>query len=924
MSGSGKVDLTGKALETGIVQADALLAAETRLSLDAGYSRENGVDIGSLTVDGDGLALQASATSDFTKVDAKLDLSLNDLQRVDERLAGGVSIKAQVEGPVDAARITADIASNDLQLTGKAVEELRLSADVVASPTQPSGSIDLSGGINGKSIKGSVKLASDTRGLSADAIEITVGSNQIKGSLATDSIDTPLAGLTGQLTIDAPELADIGPLLLTELSGKLQGSIDISTQDGKPVIRTDISGSDIAASGITVETVTAKASVYDPIGGLRAEGTANAGNLAVGGQIVERLSLNATNTGARTDFDLDARLAGGNNKDGVALAGTIDQAGSRMEITLKKLDGEYAGLKTALSDPARLAVDGGEVTIEALSLRLGDGSLQVTGSAGEKLDILADLKTVPLALANAFSPTLGLAGSASGKLSVSGTASNPTGDWTIDLSGVSAQPMKDNGIPALTVTSSGRLAGQTIDQKTVVTGPSGLSLTATGKASLNQPISVDMKVSGVVPIELAREKLTLSGLSARGGAKIDASVSGPVTGIRFSGSVVPQELQVTQLASGMTLRDFGGSIALANDGIEFRQIRAALATGGTLSANGRVGLGSGFPAEIKVTLDDGRYMDGTTVQANLDAALDLTGPLADPARGAKLSGTVTINRADITIPDRLPGAASPVAVTHVNAPPAVRQQAEALKVDAGGEGGGSASAPISLDVTVNAPNQIFVRGRGLDAELGGNLKLVGTTNAPQAIGGFSLIRGKIQLLNKLLTFSKGVITFTGSLMPRLDFEATTSTSSTTITIAVRGDAETPEITLSSAPELPQDEILARLLFDQSLSNLSPTQIAQLAASVATLTGGSGEGPLGRLRQSLGLDAINVTDGGGSGPAVTAGKYINDNIYLGVTQGSGSDSSRVTVDIDVSKNLKLRGEVGANGESKAGVFFEKEY
>jgi translocation and assembly module TamB len=109
-----------------------------------------------------------------------------------------------------------------------------------------------------------------------------------------------------------------------------------------------------------------------------------------------------------------------------------------------------------------------------------------------------------------------------------------------------------------------------------------------------------------------------------------------------------------------------------------------------------------------------------------------------------------------------------------------------------------------------------------------------------------------------------------------------------------------------------------------MSQLSPTQIAQLGASVLALTGGSGEGPLGSLRSSLGLDAIDIDTSGEGNPSLSVGKYINDRIYLGVNQGTSGDSSRVTVDIDVTKSLKLRGEVGADGESKAGIFFEREF
>ncbi len=265
-----------------------------------------------------------------------------------------------------------------------------------------------------------------------------------------------------------------------------------------------------------------------------------------------------------------------------------------------------------------------------------------------------------------------------------------------------------------------------------------------------------------------------------------------------------------------------------------------------------------------------------------------------------------------------------LAVRHVNAPKPVREQVAELQQDMGENGGGSGSGGLSLDVTVNAPARIFVRGRGLDAELGGSLRIVGTTAQPQAIGGITLRRGQLDVLTRRLAFSQGSVTFTGALTPTLNFVATTTASSTTINVTISGSAADPVIALSSSPALPQDEILAQLLFDRSMTSLSPTQIAQLAAAVATLTGGSDQGPLAQLRKSLGLDAVDLNVAGPGGPSLSVGKYINDNIYLGVEQGTGRDSSRVKVDIDLSRNLKARGEVGATGSSKAGIYFEKEY
>src|SRR5690606_34387219 len=157
-----------------------------------------------------------------------------------------------------------------------------------------------------------------------------------------------------------------------------------------------------------------------------------------------------------------------------------------------------------------------------------------------------------------------------------------------------------------------------------------------------------------------------------------------------------------------------------------------------------------------------------------------------------------------------------LAVTHVNAPEAVRQQDAALARDQGGSGGGG-SRPIALDIAVSAPGRIFVRGRGLDAEMGGTLRIAGTTADVQAIGSFNMRRGLLQVLTRRVQFNRGDVTFTGSLMPRLDFAATSQTSSAAVTITVTGPAAQPEIAFTSSPQLPQDEVLAQFLFDRSMS-----------------------------------------------------------------------------------------------------------
>ena len=248
----------------------------------------------------------------------------------------------------------------------------------------------------------------------------------------------------------------------------------------------------------------------------------------------------------------------------------------------------------------------------------------------------------------------------------------------------------------------------------------------------------------------------------------------------------------------------------------------------------------------------------------------------------------------------------------------VRQPAETA-----GGGGRAGPSGIRLDVTVKAPQRIFVRGRGLDTEFGGELKLTGPVSAIAASGAFRMVRGRLDFLTQRIAFDRGAVTFSGDLDPMLDFSGSTRSGNVTITVTVSGRASDPQVTFTSSPDLPQDEILARLIFQKGIGELSPLQVARLAAAASELSGGSG-GVLSRLRATTGLDDLDIVTDDKGEAALAAGRYISDNVYLGVQQGIGSRSSRVTIDLDVTKNVKARAGMGSDGNSSLGIFFEKEY
>jgi translocation and assembly module TamB len=398
-------------------------------------------------------------------------------------------------------------------------------------------------------------------------------------------------------------------------------------------------------------------------------------------------------------------------------------------------------------------------------------------------------------------------------------------------------------------------------------------------------------------------------------------VSGTAASPQFAGRVTSEGGGFIDPDTGIVFRNLNLAAAVSNNRLVIERLTAQSGEG-TVSAGGSVGLdpGAGFPVDIKSEIRQARYVDGTLVAARFDADLTLTGSLSD---GTVLGGTAFLDRTELTVPESLPRDSVAVDVKHVATPAPVNETlALARRRESGREASGGRRGGMRLDLRVSAPQQIFVRGRGIDAELGGDLRLTGTTSAVVADGAFEMRRGRLDVFTQRISFNRGTVTFAGDLDPVLDFAGTTQSQDITITVSIAGQASDPEVTFSSLPELPQDEVLAHLIFNRGIGELSPVQIARLADAAAGLGGGGG-GLLNQLRASTGLDDLDIVTDDEGAPALAAGRYVSENVYLGV-QGGASGSSRVTIDLDITDDVKARAGVSPQGNSSLGIFYEREY
>jgi translocation and assembly module TamB len=362
---------------------------------------------------------------------------------------------------------------------------------------------------------------------------------------------------------------------------------------------------------------------------------------------------------------------------------------------------------------------------------------------------------------------------------------------------------------------------------------------------------------------------------------------------------------VQDFVQGIHITAISGSIAADGDTLRLTQF-SGKAGEGTIAIAGTVGLAAPMPIDLTITANNAKPLASDLLNATLDANLTIKGEVAgDLAVG----GRIHVDDANIQIPDKFPQS---VAVLDVRRP-GQKPPPPAPP-----------STPIAIDLTIDAPQRVFVRGHGLDAEMGGRLHLAGSSAALQISGGFDLRHGNFSLAGQTLNFTSGRVAFDGyglqsKLDPTLDFVAQSTANGVTATLNITGYADQPKIRLSSSPDLPQDEILAQLLFGQSVKQLTPFQVVQIAQALAAVTGiGGGGDPLASIRKGLGLDRLSVGAASGNGPGATveAGKYVANGVYVGTKQGT-SGGTQAQVQIDLTKHLKLETQLGTGGQPATG-------
>lgn len=909
------LDGTGSNLRVAEPTVDGLLRGDVRLTGRVARD-EQGLTAENFRVANQQVQIAANGTYATGAADFRFTADVKDLSLLSAEAQGPLSIVGTAKGE---GAIALDLAAKVPQgrLVGHRLSDAAVGFKGTATPDgMLVGSLSGDAFLDGfrVTLGGDVATTATDRRLTG--LRFSAGPTVLSGDVAQEA-----SGLTtGRLQLASNDVSIAAALLLLDAKGAINADIGLSVDGTKQNATVKGSVSGLSAAGVAVGSADVTVTVADLYGVPRIDGAVAGRNIDAFGVAVDTLDARASRNGETTTINAQAALENGT---ALAASGSLTPLASGYRLAVDTATLTQGALNARLAQPAALVIDGDTVSLDAVRFDVGGGRVTATGTAGQNLDVTLALQSLPLSVANAVAPGLGLAGTIDGTARITGTASKPAATFTLNGAGIEAAAISGVGIAPLYFTADGSFADGAVRLRTLTgQGAGGLRFSGSGTVPLNGG-AIDVAISGSAPLALANRFVADRGGQLSGNLSFDVAVRGTVSSPRATGSVAIRNGGYVDPDLKLRVIDIAGNATLSGDRIQIGTLTGALATGGRVAVAGGIGLGAGFPADLSVRLDQARYADGNLFVATVSGDLRLSGPvLASPT----LSGNLAIEKADITVPENFGGGAAMIEVRHIDPPRKVTTTlARAATVDSGGAPvPQSRPSVLQLDVALTAPNQIFIRGRGLDVEVGGSVQLRGPVTSIQPVGAFHLIRGRLSILGKRLTFDRGEVTLIGDLDPYLDLAATVEGDDLTASVRVSGRASDIQVDFSSEPSLPQDEVISRLLFGRSIAELSPLQIARLAAAAAELAGGgSGGGLVDSLRERAGLADLDIVTDQNGNVGLRAGRYIQDNIYLGVEAGANG-TGRVTVNLDLTDNIKARAAASSTGESDLGVFYEKDY
>jgi translocation and assembly module TamB len=731
---------------------------------------------------------------------------------------------------------------------------------------------------------------------------IDIAELQVAGSMARGQLRADPGGFTGQLRL---------------AEGPIEGTLDFVPVSGNQKIEAHLAATNLNIEGppeLSLRSGRVDGTIILAEGQTTLDGVLTARGLTTSGVTLARLTANA-------------RLVNGSGEVRAALAGTRGTAFQMVTVAQVSPDrisisgrGELAKRPLTLDSPAILTRVAGGWEIAPTRVRFGGGRGTLSGRTGDQPEFHANIEAMPLQLLDIVWPKAGLGGIASGRVDYR-WAGQPSGNANLRVRGLSraglvlASKPIDVGLNA--VLNGGNAAMRAVavsDGKTIGRAQARFSPLGRGPIVaelMNAPMLIQLRYAG--PADTLWRLSGVEVFDLSGPIAVGADVSGRLVDPQIRGSLKADGARLESAVTGTVIEQLQAQGRFAGPRLVLSNVSGSTPGGGTIAGSGIVDF-SGGKAALDLKFDASR----ARLLARDDIAATVTGPIAirSGGEGGTISGNLRLNSGRFTLGRASAASSVPqLKVRNVGQDADLAIEIEQLQ-------------PWKLDIDL-AGDDLTVRGLGIDSLWRTDVKIGGTVDAPRFTGRADLDRGEYEFAGRSFRLERGVIRFRGESPPDplLDIRAEAQVQGLDASILVTGTGLKPEIRFASVPQLPQDELLSRLLFGTSITNLSAPEALQLATAVAALQSGSGNlDPINAVRRAVGLDRLRILPADvatGQKTAISAGKYVGRKLFVEViTDGQGYSATRV--EYQVTRWLSILSSVSTIGRASANVRVSKDY
>lgn len=632
-------------------------------------------------------------------------------------------------------------------------------------------------------------------------------------------------------------------------------------------------------------------------------------------------------------FSGDAHLVDGRGTVRASVAGARGRsfalqlaAGIEPHRIRVNLAGQFSRRPIRLTRPAVFRRENGGWRLEPAEISYAGSRSQLSGRlTSTTAQVDAALVRIPLSLLDIAYPRLGLGGLASGNVQFNWTdGQQPTGSAQLRILGLTRAGLASRVDP-VDVALNAALSERSAAVRAVVRADGAIIGRLQGRASplgstggivarlFSAPLTAQLRFSG--RSDTLWRLTAIDAVALSGPVAVAADVAGTLNNPQITGVLRTSGARLENVQTGTVVTNVQAVGRFDGSRLQVRNIRGETRDGGTVSGTADFDLSAagGYGMDIRINADRALLIERDDLVARVSGPLRIV----STGNGGEISGDVRLDSGSFRLGRATAAEALPVINVVERNIPADRPQPRA------------ASAPWRLNVRARGSRGLIVTGLGLESDWSTDVTIRGPVTNFTLTGTASLVRGDYMFSGRRFELAEGEIRFTGStpIDPILDILAVDDVAGIDAQIRVRGSGLRPEISFSSTPALPEDELLSRILFGSSITDISVAEAAQLGVALASLRdGGEGLDPINAIRRSVGLDRLRILPANseiGAGTSVAAGVNIGRRVYVEViTDGQGYNATRV--EYQITRWLVLLGSVSTVGRESINIEARRNY